>query len=218
MKQDALLRLARLRQSTRLAGYACISDFHDGIFECDHVSPYTKSGDNVDAAIMIVGQDWASAEKLARYPPDKQLAKRGLIPDLPTNKNLDDLLERHFGLTRADCYVTNMFPFVKQGNMSARIPSKLLVDCARKFTLPETAIVSPQIAICLGIGVFNALRRAGGMKALRNTDQATKHPFRIERSTVHCVAHTGSLGSNRRGRDKVEQDWQTIAASLLQPN
>jgi hypothetical protein len=70
MKTEALLQLARLRQSTRFDGYASIGDFHNGIFECEHVSPWTKSGCNVDAEIMIVGQDWSSSDALDRDPPD----------------------------------------------------------------------------------------------------------------------------------------------------
>ena len=57
MKINALRELARLRQSTRLDGYACIGDFHSGIFECDHVSPYTTSANNVDAEIEFRGHD-----------------------------------------------------------------------------------------------------------------------------------------------------------------
>ena len=45
-------RPPRMRQSFRLDGYAYIGDFHGGIFECDHVSPWTKSGCNVDAEIV----------------------------------------------------------------------------------------------------------------------------------------------------------------------
>ena len=215
MKPEALLDLARLRQSTRFDGYACIGDFHGGIFECDHVSPYTKSGNNVDAEIMVVGQDWSSTDRLSREPPDMQSAELGYTPNLPTNKNLDDLLMRHFGLTRAECYLTNLFPFVKQGNLSAKIPLKDLIDCAQRFTLKEIKIVSPQIVVCLGIATFNALRRASGIKRAQDIDHGVKSPFRFEHSNVHCVAHTGVQGMNERGREQVERDWQRMAMSLV---
>ena len=138
MKTEALLQLARLRQSARLDGYASIGDFHDGIFECDHVSPWTKSGCNVDAEIMIVGQDWSSSDALGRDPPDLHSAALGFSPKFPTNSNLDDLLERHFGLDRADCYLTNLFPFVKSGNASAGIPTIIPAAVGLKFTLMLT--------------------------------------------------------------------------------
>ncbi len=210
MKNAALLNLARLRQSMRLDGYACIGDFHDGIFECDHVSPFTKSGNNIDAEIMVVGQDWTSADKLGSNPPNLQSAKLGYTPGLPTNKNLDDLLKRHLGLTRSDCYLTNLFPFLKHGNKSANIPPKHLVNCARQFTFPEIQIVSPKHVICLGIAVYTALRSAAGKKEAIKLDQAAKSPFRFEQSMIHCVAHP----ANRGGRKKIDEGWQRIAVSF----
>lgn len=214
VKAGALLHLARLRQSTRLDGYASIGDFHDGIFECDHVSPWTKSGCNVDAEIMIVGQDWSSSDALDRDPPDLHSAALGFSPKFPTNSNLDDLLERHFGLKRADCYLTNLFPYIKRGKASAQIPLKDLVASARRFTLPEVQIVSPRLVICLGLGTFVALMRAIGLKGSPRMAQAVNSPFEFAGAVVHCVAHTGALGMNNRGRGQVERDWQQLATSL----
>lgn len=71
---------------------------------------------------MIVGQDWSSSDALSRNPPNLESATLGFTPKIPTNLNLDDLLKRYFGLDRADCYLTNLFPFIKLGNMSAGIP------------------------------------------------------------------------------------------------
>jgi hypothetical protein len=40
------------------APYSCLGDFAGGIYDCDdHVSPWSKSAQNVDATIMVVGQD-----------------------------------------------------------------------------------------------------------------------------------------------------------------
>ena len=214
MKTEALLQLARLRQSTRLDGYASISDFHDGIFECDHVSPWTKSGCNVDAEIMIIGQDWSSSDALGRDPPDLHSAALGFSPKFPTNRNLDNLLERHFHLNRKECYLTNLFPFIKLGKASAGIPLKHLVASAQRFTLPEVRIVSPQLVICLGLRTFLALMRAVGLKGSPKVDQAVKAPFKFANAMIHCVAHTGAFGMNNRGRGRVEEDWQLLAASM----
>lgn len=214
MKAEALLQLARQRQSTRLDGYACIGDFHGGIFECDHVSPFTKSGNNVDAQIMVVGQDWTSADKLGSNPPNLESAKLGYTPKLPTNRNLDDLLGRHFGLTRSECYLTNLFPFIKPGGMSAGIPLKHMVASAQQFTLREIEIVSPRLVICLGLRTFVGLMGAGGIKGSPKMDQAVNSPFKVSNSMVHCIAHTGAFGMNNRGRSQVDKDWQQLAASL----
>lgn len=214
MKTEALLQLARLRQSTRFDGYASIGDFHNGIFECEHVSPWTKSGCNVDAEIMIVGQDWSSSDALDRDPPDLHSAALGFSEKFPTNRNLDNLLERYFGLNRAECYLTNLFPFIKLGKANAGVPLKHLVACAQLFTLPEVWIVSPQLVICLGLRTFVSLMRAVSLKESPKMDQAVNAPFKFSDAMIHCVAHTGAFGMNNRGRDQVEEDWQQLAASM----
>ena len=210
-KSKALLDLARLRQSTRRAGYRAIGAFHNGLFECDHVSPWTKSGHNVDATVMVVGQDWSSADVLARDPPDLKVAHLGFDAKFPTNANLDDLLQRHFGLTRKQCYLTNLFPYIKRGHASAAIPMKDLLWAAQTFTLPEIRIVSPRLVICLGVRTFRALSRAVGAKGLPTLDEAINSAFNYEGTTIHCVAHTGALGMNNRGKPQVGVDWARIA-------
>ena len=66
-KQSSLLRLARMRQSTRWPAYKCVGDYRGGVYECDFVSPYTKAG-NVDAEIMVMLQDWSSDDSLSMIP------------------------------------------------------------------------------------------------------------------------------------------------------
>jgi len=218
MKTEALLLVARLRQATRLDGYASVGDFHDAMFECDHVSPWTKSGSNVDADIMIIGQDWSSSDVLGGDPPDLEVAELGFDPKFPTNRNLDDLLERHFGLKRAECYLTNLFPFIKSGNASGAIPLKDLVVSARRFTLPEIRIVCPQLVACLGLKTFSALMRAAGLKGSPKMAEAVGSPFEFADSRIHCVAHTGAFGMNNRGRKQVENDWHQLAMGIGYPS
>ncbi len=214
-KAKALLELARLRQATRLKEHCCIGDFHGGVFECDHVSPFTKSGKNVYAEIMIVAQDWSSSDALSSCPPDRDRAELGYRPNLATNRNLDRLLDRHFRLRRAQCYLTNVFPFVKRGSMGAKIPSRDLLHCARTFTLPEIEIVDPKLVICLGLATFRALRSAAGHSGSWSLKlgKAIGTPFSIGKASAHCVAHTGARGTNNRGREQVEKDWEHLARS-----
>ena len=92
-----LKALARTRRETDLAGlfgknaplYSHIGDFHGGVYECDDVSPWTKSGGDVDADFMIVGQDWSSYTQLEK-PVNRHIVDYGFDPDFPTNRNLDN--------------------------------------------------------------------------------------------------------------------------------
>jgi restriction system protein len=117
-------------------GYGQIGDYHDGAYECDFVSPYTKSAGNVDAEIFVLLQDWSSDEAL-RGPLDPDCARYGLTKIFQTNKRLIELLRHHFDVELGDVYATNLFPFIKKGNMSSSIPMRDLVRAAQEFALPQ---------------------------------------------------------------------------------
>jgi len=159
---------------------------------------------------MIVGQDWSSSDALSSKPPGLLDAQSGFDPKFPTNANLDCLLERHFGLMRSECYLTNVFAFIKSGSASASIPLQDLIWSARQFTLPEIEIVSPRLVICLGLRTFLALMRAVGLSESPKMDQAVNLQLKFANSMIRCVAHTGALGMNNRGRSQVERDWQQL--------
>jgi uracil-DNA glycosylase len=208
--------LARFRQATRWKGYKCIGDYHAGAYECDFVSPYTKTAGNIDAEIMIVLQDWASDDFL-RGPFSEDSAKLGHSPHYPTNQNLSWILKRIFGLTLRDTYGTNLFPFVKLGGMSAGSPQADLLAAARQFTLPEIRIVNPKLVVCLGLNTFNALRQACGLSPCYPLAAAIDSSFNVGSTRVWCQAHTGALGQNNRnkgGIDRVSQDWRRMKADM----
>src|SRR5688500_8056665 len=119
---------------------------------------------------MVIGQDWASADMLAKRP--ERVAELGYDPKLLTNRNLDDLLKRHLGLQRRDCYLTNLFVFIKSGIASASIRFADLAWSAKNFTVPQIEIIVPKLVICLGLRTFRALTRAAGLPAPTATDMA----------------------------------------------
>src|SRR5262245_53326039 len=63
-KSGQLEELAKKRRQTRRDGYGHIGDYHGGRYDCNFVSPYTKSAPNVDSPIFIMLQDWASDDFL----------------------------------------------------------------------------------------------------------------------------------------------------------
>ncbi|WP_444956953.1 hypothetical protein [Microbulbifer sp. ZKSA002] len=205
--------MAKERQQVKKEGYKNIGDFHNGIYDCDYVSPYTKSANNIDASVMVLLQDWLGVDKLSG-PIIQDAVDLGHIPSLPTNKRLKDLLQRHFGLSLSDIYATNVFPLIKYGNLSADVPAKDMVWVAQKFAVPQIEVVAPTIVICLGLKTFNAIRKAVGLKSCKNLAEALQSSFDIAGIRVCCQAHTGALGQNSRGRDRVEKDWQAMVNSI----
>ena len=215
-KQSELHGLAVTRRHSRWPDYNCLSDYHDGAYECDHVSPYTRSAGNVDADVFVLLQDWSSDLAL-RGPLDLEVLRLGYTLSEPTNKNLIGLLRCLFNLDLASVFATNLFPFVKRGNMSERIPQRDLVRAACEFAIPQIEIVAPKIVICIGLGTFNAMRRAQRLRLVDNVSQGLVATFRLHGANVWCQAHTGALGKinrNRGGIDRVNDDWRQMYSSF----
>lgn len=214
-KHARLLKLARFRQESRWSGYRCIGDYYGGIYECDFVSPYTRSAHNVDAELMILLQDW-SCDDVLSGPYLHARCTVGHDSDRVTNRRLKDLLHQHFRLELKDVYATNVFPFVKLGAMSASIPIRDLVRAARDFALPQVGIIGPRLAVCLGKAAFDAVALAAGRRRSKSLADAIETPFETGRTQVWCQAHTGPLGTmarNRNGAGQVAKDWARMASA-----
>jgi restriction system protein len=165
---------------------------------------------------MVLLQDWSSDERL-RGPLDPAAQELGRMPELPTNRRLEGLLREHFGLALSDIYATNLFPFVKLGSMTSRIPMSDLVRAAREYALPQIEILDPAIVVCLGKTCFNALRKSLALPPAPILDHAIGNPFKVGRTEVWCQAHTGAIGVNNRNRggmNRVAKDWARMAASI----
>lgn len=215
-KNEALCQLAKKRQHARWNGYNNIGDYHDGAYDCDFVSPYTKSACNLDAEVMIILQDWRSHEKFSDEI-DINARDLGHTPSLSTNKKLKCLLFEHFGLQLHQTYATNLFPFIKMGSMSSNIPQVDLVRAAKEYALPQIEIVQPSVVICLGIKTFNAIRSVCGLRRTKNLTAGIAAPFTYDASQIWCQAHTSVLGQNNRNRggvNRVQKDWDQMTEAI----
>jgi restriction system protein len=215
-KHARLLELARSRRMSRWAGYKCIGDYHNGVYDCHFghlVSPYTRSAGNVDAELMVLLQDWASDDVLSAPVLPERLTL-GHDPGRRTNQRLRELLRKHFRLELNEVYATNVFPFVKVGSMSTQIRKRDLERAAREFALPQIEIVGPRLAVCLGKAAFNAVAVAYDRHEAKSLAEAIASPFRFGETQVWCQAHTGQQGTNNRNRhgvDRVTRDWACMA-------
>ncbi len=219
-KKQQLLSLARKRQSFLTSPDArLLSGKYNNIahydrpelqFECDHVSPYTKCASNVDSKIMVVLQDWQE-HRFFQDPKHEQdrhyAATLGRAPALKANKNLDRLVETHFHLSVADIYVTNLFPFIK----FCDIPTQDYRLAAKVFCLPQIEIVAPDLVICAGLEVFNALRHLGGARQLQNLDEAVgrSSPCKLHDHHLWCQAHPSARG--KWDASNVGPHWNRMA-------
>ena len=151
------LDLAHKRASTCFPGYKQPEEF--GYDFKDWVSPYTKTAHAFDG-IAVVLQDWSSEDKLSQgVIPAVQ--KYGRDPDLKTNKILDRLLREVLNLSVEQTYATNVFPYIKPGDISKPIPFPDVTRAAREFAVPELRLARPSRILALGKMASTALREVG---------------------------------------------------------
>ena len=215
-KATKLLELAELRKSEKYSGYKSIGYYAKKAYECDYVSPYSKSAHDVDTEVLLFLQDWASDDFLKNLGEEKckKMIECGYDPDVATNKKLRCLLKNHLGLKLKDTYITNLFPYVKMGNMSAYIPSKDMQKAAKAFSLPMIKIIKPKIVIALGRGTFNALWQSAKLEKEGKLKKLEKNIFEYEEVRIFYQVHPAQQSQNRRGAANVANDWSKMKKHL----
>jgi restriction system protein len=121
------------------------------------VSPYTK-GAHGKSGVMIVLQDWGSVDAFRKLSKEDReiVGILGRNPKLLTNRRLERLLNDLFGQRIDKTYVTNAFPYIKRGGISAQLPLKLVRGEILKYTLEEIRLVKPSKVFLCGRLVWNA--------------------------------------------------------------
>lgn len=188
-KKQELLELVKLRKETKYDGYNSIVDYEDGFYECDYISPYSKSAHNVNADVFVVLQDWSSDENM--HGKCNETNRLGYTPTVGTNIKLIKLLKEHLSLELKDTYATNLFPFIKMGGMSANIPIGDMRKSAAEFTLPMIKIIKPKVVIALGQKTFNAL-----FDSCEEKYELTERTFKYGNTKVFHQPHPAARISN----------------------
>ncbi|MGQ0525450.1 MAG: uracil-DNA glycosylase family protein [Betaproteobacteria bacterium] len=184
------LALARERAEARHPRYKQPEDF--GYNFQEWVSPYTKGAHKIGSVALVL-QDWASEAALTG-PMNCQIREYGRNPTLRTNVRLAHVVEAVLGLSLADVYATNAFPFVKPGAMSSRLPTSDVKTAAGRFLRRELEIVRPTLTIALGHLACIALKHID-----RDCIRVPHPAARIGGDTAHEQAWRSAL-SQRNSR------------------
>ena len=229
-KEQKILELVNNRRNEDFSNYSKeyykLTDFHNGIYECDYISPWSISANNINSDILVVLQDWSSSDSLSNDKIDYDSINIGHTPSLKTNINLKMLLKDTFNIDDlSNIYVTNLFPFIKKGAMNASIPIKDTTQSATDYILPLIEIIKPKVIVALGKQTYVSIKRAYDLKnklskdtiisKMKISDIIEKEPIEIifdkNISKLYCQSHPGGLGiMNRGGIDIVKNDWKKM--------
>ena len=199
LKQLTELGRERREKKKDYPGYFDVSDFYQGKYDSDFVTPITKSACNVDSSIVFVFQDWSDCDRLDKGF-NRLMAERGYAPDTPMHQNLKASLRRTYSLEYADVYITNLFPYIKHHHGEV-IPRALLDRAFDDFCWKEINIVDPKFVVCLGSEVFMTFGRK-----LRHKQYLDDNCFTNENLTIYGLSHPAHEMSD----DEREAEWEDM--------
>src|SRR5438046_137572 len=130
------------------------SDYAAGRHDSPEIGPWTRWQGNLDANLMIVGQDWGDTAYFDRNGGLDVSANR-------TNRTLCSLL-RSIGIEidqidqrakvtgRGQIFLTNAILCLKTVGMQGTVASQWFLNCGARFLRPQIEVVGPKVVVCLG--------------------------------------------------------------------
>ncbi|HMG16248.1 MAG TPA: hypothetical protein VK590_12410 [Saprospiraceae bacterium] len=196
--------------------------------ELNYVDTWETWHNNLDADIMVVGQDFADVKAFERD-------KGKIEPDATkfkyrTNENLALLFEEALDIEighpiSADnskkLFFTNALVGLKEGGMQGSVHPILVYKSAETFLKPLINIVQPKVIIALGILPFQVINAIYNFKLSPQISinatlkeiitQQFETPDHIK---IFPVYHCGARGFNKRKKTVHLTDWKKIKLYL----
>jgi DNA polymerase len=192
------------------------SRIDDGRFDGDEIGAYTRWQGNLNAELMIVGQDFASVEVFqdCRGWPGHDVTTNGVLRQfvahaginirLPVYDQPDDRL-----------FCTNAVLCMKEGRMRGPVPAACVRRCGRLFLRPTIELVAPKLVVTLGRAATQAVSEAFDLNppARLPASPGAILPSRLFNSTwLMPVFHPTAS----RSREDQRADWQQIGRVLAE--
>ncbi len=217
-KQERYAELVRERKSCRRCqGLTNPSVIETGVFDSGEIGPWSRWQGDLNAALLVVGQDWGDERYFLRH--------KGLEgPRNPTNETLIKLLETigvsigppgsMYGQNRV--FFTNAILCLKEGGLQGAVQHNWFQNCST-YLRQQIEIVSPQVVVGLGKMAFDSVLRAYDLKpcgfrlAVENPDGLRLPNGSLLFAVYHCGAKI--LHTHRPFQDQL-RDWQRIGSAI----
>lgn len=207
-------------------------------FDSNHIGNMSVWANNLEADVIIVGQDFSNEEIFIRdegkiQKRTKLLTNESSINEYSTATNyflreLTKELRLDIGLPSASSankiFITNSVLCLKKGKMNERISRKVSDNCGSLFLKPLIELIQPKIIIMLGAVAARSVISIYSNE-IKESEKIIKEPFSKifakEAFTVmnnqlllFPVYHPGRLGQLRRSWENQKQDWRNIREKL----
>jgi DNA polymerase len=226
---DALVEKRRACRLCQDLNVVRLADCWPDEYGSQHLGPWTEWQGNLDAELMVIGQDWGGTSNY--------LKQSGCdIDGDDTNANLVKLLgsidldiqapsehQRKKPKAPGILYFTNAVLCLRQGNATdstkdgGKEPaSQCFRNCARQFLKPQIEVVRPRAVVALGFEALRAILRSYDLRLPRSLTSAVEAgPISIGAMSIVPVFHCGAISTNmNRSLDDQKQDWQSVKRAL----
>lgn len=215
---ERLVTVPHLQNSERLE-----NDDHGLGTDNPYVNLWNLWQGNLDAEIMVIGQDYGTKEE------GNVLESRKYADMMnPTDRRLKRLFKKAFGIDldsgEATLFFTNTANCYRKQRTSGGAHSAWLPICANKFMARLIRIIRPKIVVVLGKAAFEALHCMEDLPLIccnpadKGTDsfsEALRHRYQIDLGgtpiEVFPVYHPGTNSQMNRTEAQQLEDWKRIA-------
>ncbi|MCU0918123.1 MAG: uracil-DNA glycosylase family protein [Planctomycetes bacterium] len=193
-----------------------------GAFDSGELGPWTRWQGNLDAEILIVGQDWGGTDDLENHggcePPDNPtntaiagfLRALGLDVDDPPSSY--DTATGRFG-RHGTVFLTNAILCIKSGDIQATVTQQWFTNCGPKFLRPTIELIDPLVVVTLGGMAAHGIQVAYGLQKRKLKEIfADPSPTWITDRVYRLPLYHPSWKTWRfRSREQQTSDWRRIA-------
>lgn len=242
-KQERYAELVRERQKydPSSSGLVNPSQVEDGKYDVPHVGPWTAWAHDLDANLMVVGQDWGDVEYYItnrgcdnpRNPTNLALQKLLLsigrpIPAPPSpgyavaNDVKTEVDTEEACRATCDVWLTNALLWLKTGGMSAKVDSAWFGEPSIPLLKAQVDLVQPRVIVALGEKAYDCLLKAYGLPPRRGlfrgvVENSTGVKLVIGDRTITLLAvyHCGARIQNTlRSLEEQLHDWKRVRVAL----
>jgi DNA polymerase len=160
-REDYAQLVAARRACRRCAGLTNPADVEGGRLDSDQVGPWSLWQGNLDAAVMVVGQDWGDTRYLLRHA-----GREG--PGNPTNLRWWNCVARSVYGSRSRGhrseqvgFFTNAILCLKADGLQAPVCAAWFRNCA-PFLRRQVEIVRPAVVVGLGERAYRSVLESFG--------------------------------------------------------
>jgi len=195
------------------------ADVGGGSFDSDQIGPWSLWQGNLNAALMVVGQDWGDTDSFRR-----QAGREGLSS--PTNRALVELVgiagvsigDPGSPVGRDVTFFTNAILCLKgpEGGLQGKVMRPWFKNCAR-FLRRQIEIIGPKVVVGLGEHAYRTILGGFNLTGGRflSAVEANGGTLLPNGTRAFAVYHCGvRIQNTHRKMDIQRQDWARIRPFL----